>query len=197
MESLLAMLGYVVVSTMTPGPNNFMVLASGANWGLSRSLPHIVGIAVGFPVMIMAVGFGLEFVFERYPLIELTLRYVAFAYLLWIAWKIVRSSGGAHGAARVAQPLTVLQAAAFQWVNPKAWALVLGGVAIFAGSFDSRLLSVVLLAILFGLVCLPNGVIWALFGGAIGRFLSDERKRRIFNVAMALLLVASVAPMLF
>jgi threonine/homoserine/homoserine lactone efflux protein len=197
MESLLAMLGYVVVSTMTPGPNNFMVLASGANWGLTRSLPHICGIAVGFPVMIMAVGFGLELVFERYPLIELALRYVAFAYLLWIAWKIVRSSGGAHGEGRVAQPLTVLQAAAFQWVNPKAWALVLGGVAIFAGSFDSRLVSVILLAILFGLVCLPNGVIWALFGGAIGRFLSNERKRRIFNVVMAVLLVASVAPMLF
>src|SRR3990172_350186 len=122
-ETLLPLIGFVVVSTATPGPNNLMVLASGANWGLARTIPHIVGITIGFPVMIVAVGLGLGFVFEGYPIAHQILKYLAFAYLLWLAWRMA-GAGRPHAEGLGARPLTVLQAAAFQWVNPKAWVLV-------------------------------------------------------------------------
>jgi threonine/homoserine/homoserine lactone efflux protein len=196
METLLPLLGFVVAGTVTPGPNNLMVLISGANWGLRRTLPHIAGIAAGFPVMIVALGLGLGTVFEAVPQLHEILKYVAFAYMLWLAWRIAlaaRPEAGAGGA----RPLTFFQAAAFQWVNPKAWAIVFSGVALFTTEGGGKILEIGLIAALFGLVCLPNGVVWALFGSAISRLLADDLWRRRFNWAMAVLLVISVVPTLF
>lgn len=196
METLLPLIGYVVVSTVTPGPNNLMVLTSGANFGLSRTWPHIFGIALGFPVMIFALGFGLGFVFDAYPIIHQVLKYVAFAYLLWIAWKIALAGRPETGEAG-AQALTVLQAAAFQWVNPKAWALVFGAMALFTTTDGNKAVEVGVIAALFGAACVPNGVVWALFGRAIAGFLEDDRQRFWFNIVMAVLLVVSVLPTMF
>jgi threonine/homoserine/homoserine lactone efflux protein len=196
METLLPLLGFVVASTVTPGPNNLMVLASGANWGLARTLPHIFGIAAGFPVMIVAIGFGIGAVIEAAPWVETVLKYVAFAYLLWLAWKVARA-GRPEAGPGDAKPLTVLQAAAFQWVNPKAWAIMLSGIALFIPANGNRVLQIGFFALLFGLACLPNGVMWALFGRAIAGFLQDDTRRHWFNITMAILLVASALPALW
>jgi threonine/homoserine/homoserine lactone efflux protein len=196
METLLPLLGFVVVSTVTPGPNNLMVLVSGANWGLVRTLPHIAGIAFGFPVMIVAVGLGLGRAFESFPQLHEILKYVAFAYLLWLAWRIANASKPEAEGGR-GRPLNFFEAAAFQWVNPKAWAIVFSGIALFTTGGSAQVFQTGLIAVLFGLVCLPNGVVWTLFGSAISGLLADDTWRRRFNIAMAILLVASVVPTLF
>jgi threonine/homoserine/homoserine lactone efflux protein len=196
METLLPLLGFVVVSTVTPGPNNLMVLVSGANWGLVRTLPHIAGIAFGFPVMIVAVGLGLGRAFESFRQLHDVLKYIAFAYLLWLAWRIANASKPEAEGGR-GRPLNFFEAAAFQWVNPKAWAIVFSGIALFTTGGSAQVFQTGLIAVLFGLVCLPNGVVWTLFGSAISGLLADDTWRRRFNIAMAILLVASVVPTLF
>jgi threonine/homoserine/homoserine lactone efflux protein len=195
MEALLPLLGFVVALTATPGPNNLMVLISGANWGLARTLPHIAGIALGFPLMIVVAGLGLGAVFRTYPLIHQILKYVAFAYLLFLAWRISRAGRPDTTTVR-ARPLNLFEAMAFQWVNPKAWAIIFGATTLFTTAGGDAVVEIGTVAILFGLVCLPNGVVWCLFGTAIARFLSDDGHRRVFNVTMAVLLVASAVPTL-
>jgi threonine/homoserine/homoserine lactone efflux protein len=195
-ETLLPLLGFVLVSTITPGPNNLMVLTSGANFGLARTWPHIFGIALGFPVLIVAIGFGLGFLFDAYPALHVVLKYVAFAYTLWLAWQIA-NAGRPEAGGRAGQPLTFLQAAAFQWVNPKAWAIIFGAMALFTTEGGNKVIEVGLFAVLFGAICVPNGVAWALFGHAIAGFLQDDRQRFWFNIVMAVLLVVSVLPTMF
>jgi threonine/homoserine/homoserine lactone efflux protein len=197
METFLPLLGFVVVSTVTPGPNNMMCLMSGANFGLRRTVPHISGIAAGFPVMIVASGFGLVWVFDTWPVLHEILKYVAFAYLLWLAWRIAIAGRPEAKEGAGARPLTFLEAAAFQWVNPKAWAIVFGGMALYTTAGGNKVLEIGLFAVLFGLVCLPNGVVWTLFGRAIAGFLENDTQRRWFNIAMAALLVVSVLPTMF
>lgn len=197
METLLPLLGFVVVQTATPGPNNLMVLASGANYGLQRTLPHILGIAAGFPTMIVAIGLGVGWVFDAWPILHDVLKYAAFAYLLWLAWRIANAGRPKTESGAGSRPLTFWEAAAFQWVNPKAWAILFAAMALYTTAAGNKVLEIGLIAVLFGLVCLPNGVVWTLFGGAIARFLEDETQRRWFNIAMAVLLVASVVPTLF
>ncbi|MCB1488210.1 MAG: LysE family translocator [Bauldia sp.] len=195
-ETLLPLFGFVVAFTATPGPNNLMVLVSGANWGLARTMPHVFGIALGFPLMIVAMGLGLGGIFDAYPTLHEILKYLAFAYLLFLAWRI--SQAGRPDTTTVrSRPLNLIEAMAFQWVNPKAWALVLGATTLFTTPGGDPLTELGIVAAMFGLVCLPNGVVWCLFGTAIARFLSDNRRRRIFNVTMAVLLIASVIPALF
>ncbi len=195
METTLPLIAFVVASTTTPGPNNLMVLASGANWGLARTLPHILGITLGFPVMILAVGLGISALFEAAPWLHAVLQFVAFAYLCWLAWRI--ATAGRPGAETgIRRPLNLWQAAAFQWVNPKAWTLVLSGMAVFVDPAANRLPQILGIAALFAIVVLPNCIAWAVFGRGIARFLADDRRRRWFNAAMAVLLVASALPAL-
>jgi threonine/homoserine/homoserine lactone efflux protein len=197
METLLPFLGFALVATTTPGPNNLMLLTSGANFGVARTIPHIIGIAIGFPVLVLVVGLGVGVLFETYPVVHTVLKYVAFVYLLWLAWQIARSERPDAKAAN-ARPMTFLQAAAFQWVNPKAWAMILGAMALFIGNDGgSHVLQITVMAVIFGALCLPNGFVWALFGRAIAGFLADDRQRFWFNIAMAALLVASAVPSLF
>ncbi len=195
-DILLPLLGFVIVSTTTPGPNNLMVLISGANWGLRPTLPHIFGIATGFPVMIIAVGLGLGLAFTAFPELHEILKWVAFAYLCWLAWKIAMA-GRPEAEGRSGRPMRFLEAAAFQWVNPKAWAIVLAGVALYTTETGNKALEITVIAVLFGLACIPNGIIWALFGSAISRLLDDDSWRRRFNIGMAVLLVISTIPTLF
>jgi threonine/homoserine/homoserine lactone efflux protein len=173
-----------------------MVLQSGANFGLARTLPHILGIAAGFPVMIIAIGLGLSYVFEAYPVVHTILKWVSFVYLLWLAWQIA-SAGRPKATAADGHPVTFLQAAAFQWVNPKAWAMGIGALALFTTDGGNKVVEVGIIALLFGVVCLPNGIAWTLFGRAIAGFLQNDRNRLWFNIGMAVLLIVSVIPTLF
>jgi threonine/homoserine/homoserine lactone efflux protein len=193
---LLPLLGFAFVATCSPGPNNLMVLSSGANFGLRPTWPHILGIAIGFPVLVVAVGLGLGVVFDAFPALHTILKWVAFAYLIWLAWQILRA-GRPEEKKFGGRPLTFLQAAAFQWVNPKAWAMIFGAMALFTTQTGNKALQVGFIALLFGALCVPNGVVWAIFGRAISGFLQDDRQRRWFNAAMAVLLVVSVLPTMF
>jgi threonine/homoserine/homoserine lactone efflux protein len=197
MERFLSMLLFVTVTTATPGPNNLMVLASGANFGLRRTVPHIVGIALGFGLMVLAVGVGLGTLFDRFPELHSVLKWIAFAYLLWLAWRMANARAPVEGKVAGARPLSFLGAAAFQWVNPKAWVMAVSTAPLFTTADGNHVVEISQVAGLFALVTLPSCALWCLFGTWIARLLNEDRHQRWFNIAMAVLLVVSVAPVLF
>ena len=185
---------FMLVALITPGPNNTMLLSSGVTFGLKKSAPHIWGINIGFSLMAFLVCLGLGAVFMASPLLHNVLRVVCAAYLFWLAWKIA-NSGGADEAGAAARPQTFLQAALFQWVNPKAW---MAAVAAAAYSVQGKpVLSAAIIAGIALVVGFPSSLTWVTFGTALRRFLKSPRALRAFNIAMALLLVASTLPLLF
>lgn len=193
-EILTALVAFAFVTSVTPGPNNLMLLASGANFGVRRTLPHMLGVAVGFTVMVLLVGVGLVGLFEAIPMSYTVVKVASVAYLVYLAWKIATASGlGEKSAA--GKPITFLQAAAFQWVNPKAWSMALTAVTVYAGSRSFE--AVGLVALVFGIINLPSIGAWAMVGGQLKRFLTEPGRLRAFNIVMALLLVASLYPVLF
>ena len=186
---------FAVVSLITPGPNNTMVLSSGVNFGLRRTLPHLLGITIGFGAMQMLVGLGLHSVLGRYPVVLQSLRYAGGAYLLWLAWKLATSHTAPSVTAGKARPLGFWGAAAFQWVNPKAWVMCMTAMSTYLPP-DASVSQVLLLGGLFVLLGLPCVGSWAAFGSSMRRYLQDPLKLRIFNSTMALALVISLYPML-
>ncbi len=192
LDLLLPLASFCLVSSITPGPNNMMLLSSGATFGLRRTVPHIVGISAGCALMVLILGWALAGVVGRAPGLFTALHIVSTIYLLWLAWRIATSTGP-HGAGARAQPFGALNAAAFQWVNPKAWAMVLGAVTSFARPAhllgDVPMIALVLMGI--GLPCIA---LWAGSGQVLSRFLSDPRALRVFNIGMAALLIASIWP---
>lgn len=195
LDWLLAVTLYGFATSGTPGPNNIMLMASGVNFGLRRSLPHIMGITCGFMFMLALTGLGLGALFTALPPLETLLRLGATAYLLWLAWKIAGSGApGGAGRTRAAQPLSFLQAAAFQWINPKAWMICMSVVPIYAPGQEWQRLSV--LVLMTGLTCLPSSLLWAAAGTGLSHWLQEPKRLRIFNWLMAGLLVASLVPML-
>ena len=191
---LLAFAGFAFVSSVTPGPNNTMLLASGVNYGFRRTMPHIAGVSLGCVAMLALVGLGLGEVFTAVPQLYVVLRYAGAAYLLWLAWKIA-NAGLMTGGKASGRPMTFWQAAAFQWVNPKAWILVVGAVSTYAPR-DRFGQNVAVLALLLGLVNAPTICLWAGFGTAVRPWLTHPGRARTFNVTMALLLVFSLLPLL-
>lgn len=193
-DLLAALTLYAFVSSITPGPNNLMLLASGVNYGFRRTLPHMLGIGSGFTVMTALVGFGLAGVFIAWPPARQALTVVSVGYLLWLAWKIANAAPPEANPAARGKPLTFLQAAAFQWVNPKAWSMALTAATLYAPDADWP--SVLRVAAVFGAVNLPCVSVWAAVGSALGNWLHDPRRLRAFNIAMAVLLLASLWPVL-
>ena len=189
----IALLGFAFVTSVTPGPNNMMLLASGVNFGFRRTLPHMLGISAGHPLMVFLVGLGLAGLFKAWPPALTVLKIRSVAYMLWLAWKIAHASAPGQGRQRP-QPFTFLQAAAFQWVNPKAWSMALTAATLYAPDADWP--SVLRVAAVFGAVNLPCVSVWAAVGSALGNWLHDPRRLRAFNIAMAVLLLASLWPVL-
>jgi threonine/homoserine/homoserine lactone efflux protein len=188
--ALPAAMTFALAMSITPGPNNTMLLASGVNFGFRRTLPHMIGITFGCMVMMIAIGLGLGQLFERVPTLYTALEAASVAYLLYLAWKIASSRSLSIGNSD-RRPTTFLQAAAFQWVNPKAWMMAVTGVTAFRLS-DDLLTNSVLLALAFATVNLPSISLWAAFGVAMRRLLSMTIVLRAFNWTMAALLVASI-----
>lgn len=186
---------FAFVATITPGPNNIMVTASGVNHGYRATLPHMLGISIGFPVMVLAVGLGLGGLFRAFPALHDVLKWAGVAYLLWLAWRIATTRKQGEASSR--PPLTFLQAAAFQWVNPKAWMMATGAVAAYTSGDESVFAEVLLITALFALVAFPCVSAWTLLGSGLGRFLASGRRLQIFNIAMATLLVLSILPVAF
>ncbi|WP_395445771.1 LysE family translocator [Caulobacter sp. UC70_42] len=191
-ELLLAYVLFCFATAGTPGPNNMMLLASGANFGFRRTVLHILGISCGLGFMVLCMGLGLGGVFRAYPLLHEVLRWVGAGYMLWLAWKIGTAS--AISDKELAKPMTFLQAAAFQWVNPKAWAMALGAVTTYAPEGSGWTL-VPLLAGTFMLIGAPCSAAWAGFGQGLRPFLNKPAVLRTFNIVMAALLVASLYPL--
>jgi len=188
-----AIVAFAFVSSITPGPNNMMLMASGANFGVRASLPHMAGVSLGFGVMVLIVGWGLAGIISALPWLYGVLRWLGAAYLLYLAFKIATAHGVGSKAVG-SKPMTFLQAAAFQWVNPKAWAIALGAVTTYAAK-DRLILDVALITLLITVVTVPCVSIWAVFGVGVKRFLNRPGSMRAFNIGMALLLVASLYPL--
>ncbi|MGU3575697.1 LysE family translocator [Brucellaceae bacterium C25G] len=186
---------FAFVTSITPGPNNLMLLASGVNFGFRRTLPHMLGIGVGFFSLLLGVGLGLGALLEMVPMLYLALKFAGGLYMLYLAYKIATASSVGESKKTDGKPMTFLQAAAFQWVNPKAWVMAVTGIATYV-SHENYWLSLVMVSSVFALVNLPSVSAWAGFGTLLRNWLSDPVRLKFFNIVMALLLVASLWPML-
>lgn len=191
-DLLLGLLLFAFVSSITPGPNNLMLMASGANFGFRRTIWHMLGIGIGFSVMIILVGLGLAQIFDAYPVLHTVLKVVSVLYLLWLAWKVANSAPPEGKVSNEAKPLTFMQAALFQWVNPKAWTMALTAISVYTP--DQSIRSVVTVGLAFGLVNIPCVSSWTVMGQQMARFLTSAARLRAFNWTMAALLVLSLYP---
>lgn len=198
-DTLLALCVFAFVTSVSPGPSNLMLLASGTNFGFARTVPQLLGITLGFAALLVGVGLGLGTLLAAAPMLERGLKLAGALYLLHLAWRIAksRSLGGSpprDGAAPAPRPLTLLESAAFQWVNPKAWAVAATAMAVYAGG-ETPLMSVGWVALAFAAVNLPSVALWVGFGIGLRGLLSDPVRLKWFNIAMGTLLAAALWPM--
>jgi threonine/homoserine/homoserine lactone efflux protein len=191
-QTILALAAYGAAGSFTPGPNNLMLMTSGTNFGIRRSLRHLAGVCIGFTLMVLVIGVGLAGLFEAWPPALKILTAVSVAYTLWLAWKIANAGRpsqdpdeGTRG-----RPLGFRQAAAFQWVNPKAWTMGLSTITLFAP--DQELRSVLIITGVYGLLTIGSTWTWLVMGLSIRRWLSSDARLKAFNYTMALLLVLSI-----
>jgi threonine/homoserine/homoserine lactone efflux protein len=194
LELITAFAGYCFVSSITPGPNNLMLMASGANFGFLRTIPHMLGVGLGFVLMVVLVGIGLAQIFDLYPITHTILKIGSVGYLLYLAWKIANAAP-VNAKDSSGSPMTFLQAAAFQWVNPKAWTMAVTAVTVYAP--DTNLATLLLVATIFGAVNLPAVSSWTLLGQQMARTLTNPTRLWLFNWTMAALLIASLYPVLW
>ena len=193
-DVFIALLGFSFVSSVTPGPNNIMLLTSGVNFGFRRTIPHMCGIGFGFWLLLMAIGFGLKSVFETVPVTQLILKVLGGLYLIYLAYRIA-TAGPVETQETGARPMTFIEASLFQWVNPKAWVMAITAMTVYTGQPDFYT-SVWLVGLAFVCTNFPSVSIWCLFGVALRSWLQDPLKLRIFNVTMAVFLILSLWPML-
>ncbi|MBB3607510.1 LysE family translocator [Rhizobium sp. BK602] len=194
LDTFLALLLFAFTTSITPGPNNMMLFASGVNFGFRRTIPHMLGIGVGFLSLLLGVGLGLGALLHTVPLLYTVLKFAGGAYLVWIAWKIATSRSISERESG-AQPMSFMSAAVFQWVNPKAWVMAVTAMATYTNP-QLYLISVLLVGFAFAAVNVPSVSTWAGFGSALRDWLSDPVRLKWFNITMAVLLVLSLWPML-
>lgn len=192
--TLLGFIAFAAVSGFTPGPNNVMLTASGANFGFKRSIPHIAGITIGFSILVLAGGFGLAGLFTALPGLYNVMKVLSILFLLYLAWKI--GTAGRAESAKRDTPLSLWQAAAFQLINPKAVTVIISAVSAYTTNTSDLMEQVLVLFIVFFVVTVGSTTTWCLFGTAIGKLFLNEKSLRIFNICMASLLVLSLAPIL-
>lgn len=191
-DLILALAGFAIATTFSPGPNNVMLMASGANFGLRRSVPHMAGIGLGVMSLVAAAGAGLGRLFDLWDWLRPVLAVAAGLYLLYLAWRIATAAPKLKGTEPAGRPLTLLQAAAFQWVNPKAWAMAVSATTLYLPDRGMGTLAVGVLV--FGLVSVPSTLLWTAFGRQVGRWLTSPARLRGFNRVMAGLIVLSLVP---
>ena len=189
-EAFLSLIVLAFATLFTPGPNNIMLASSGATFGFRRTLPHMLGIIIGFPAMILGVGFFLGQVFENSAILRDVIRWLGAALMLWIAWKIA-TAGGISSANGRARPMKLHEAAAFQWVNPKAWAMIIAVTSQFVTGDNGRVV-IPLIALVFATIGLTSTTLWAGFGTAMTRWLKTPGRLTLFNRSMAALIAASI-----
>ncbi|MEH6580934.1 MAG: LysE family translocator [Halioglobus sp.] len=195
LEILTALAAFALVSSITPGPNNIMLMSSGVNFGFRRTVPHLLGVALGFTLMVVLVGIGIMQVFDWFPESYTVLKVVSVLYLLYLAKKIATSAIPAANTAPRGGPVTFMQAVLFQWVNPKAWTMAVTAISVYAPS--TSFAAVALVAVIFGAINLPSVSLWTLLGQPVRSLLTSTTRLRAFNGSMALLLIASLYPVLW
>lgn len=193
-DLLTALVAFSFVSSITPGPNNLMLMSSGANFGFKRTIPHMLGVGLGFAFMVFLVGIGLMQLFDAYPLSYEILKIFSIGYLLYLAFKIATAAPPQDKIENNATPMTFIQAASFQWVNPKAWTMALTAISVYSPSRSFE--SIVLVAVIFGVINIPSVSFWAILGQQLRRMLTSNLRLRAFNLAMAALLLLSLYPIL-
>jgi threonine/homoserine/homoserine lactone efflux protein len=193
---ILASIPFMTSMGITPGPNNILVASSGVNFGFRATIPHVLGITIGYPLMLFIVGIGLAKIFIAVPLVHTILKYISIVYLLYLAYLIMRASAMGE-ARRQSKPLSFLQAAAFQWVNGKAWVIALGAVTTYTVVDQTLPLQIVALTAISVFITLGSVSCWTFFGAFMRQYLRTEVRRRWFNYSMAALLVLSILPVLW
>jgi threonine/homoserine/homoserine lactone efflux protein len=194
LELFLAQVMFASVMAFTPGPNNVLLAASGVNFGFMRTMPHIWGVTVGFDVLLIAGAVGVGFLFHAFPALHTVIKIAGAIYMLYLAWKVATAHQGGAEDEAPAKPFTFMQAAAFQWINPKALIAVIGGIALYVRPGHEWIDFPVMLAVMT-VATIGAVSLWTGFGVALRRFLRDPKRARIFNISMALLLVVSIVPM--
>lgn len=184
------------VTSITPGPNNIMLLASGINFGLKRTMPHAIGVSLGFFVMLLAVGIGIGALIKSSPIVYNILKYLGALYLLWLAWKTAISHSVEQNSNKQGSPLTLLEAALFQWINPKSWMMAISGITLYT-SPQYPYISMLLVSIIFTLINFPCVAIWATFGHSLRERLKNPKILKLFNFIMGGLLALSAISVLF
>ncbi|MFT4862582.1 MAG: threonine/homoserine/homoserine lactone efflux protein [Pseudohongiellaceae bacterium] len=195
LDLLIALTLFALVSSITPGPNNLMLMTSGVNFGFKRTIPHMLGVALGFTLMVGLVGIGLAQIFDIYPISYDILKVCSVAYLLFLAYKIANAAAPHSRGNASGKPFTFIQAALFQWVNPKGWTMALTASAVYSPTHT--ITASALVALVFGLVNLPCISMWTLLGTQVKALLINKRRLTAFNYTMAFLLVLSLFPVIF
>jgi threonine/homoserine/homoserine lactone efflux protein len=193
MEIVFSILAFCLVTSITPGPNNIMLMTSGLNHGVHKSLPHLFGILIGFPVMVACIGLGLGAIFHKFPIVHQLIKVFGFVYLLFLAWKIANAGNPSAGKG-LKEPLTFIQAVVFQWLNPKAWVIAVGAIATYTtvGNVGSQLIIILVGFLTVGSLSMT---LWLLLGTGLQKILSSRWQLQCFNICMAILLTLSVVSM--
>lgn len=187
---------FCFVATATPGPNNVMLMTSGLNFGVKSTLPHWLGVCVGFPIMALAVALGFSVLFERFPVVQRVIEVLGVSYLLYLAWRIATTKPKVDEKTN-RKPLTFMEAVVFQWVNPKAWVMATSAIATFTLFEHNPYLNACIVALVFLIVEFPATGIWVFGGAWLRKLIQKPAFIRAFNVAMGLLLMISVTPVLY
>ncbi|MBV2128404.1 LysE family translocator [Arsukibacterium indicum] len=195
MDLFLAVLFFAFSTTITPGPNNVMIMSSGVNYGFRQSVPHWLGICFGFPLMVLLVGLGFGVVFDRYPHLHQLIKILGTLYLIWLAWRIASARPETIATGK-SKPFSFLQAALFQWVNGKAWVMASGAVAAFTSVTGVYWYQVMMITLAFLLVAFPCVGVWLVFGAGLKKVLTKPLFQRIFNIFMGFILLLSVIPVI-
>jgi threonine/homoserine/homoserine lactone efflux protein len=193
-EIFMALAIFAFASSISPGPNNLMLMSSGANFGFRKTLPHLIGVGLGFVLMLVLVGIGIMQVFDLYPASYFILKWCSVIYLVYLSYKVATAAQPEDKNSNNVKPFSFIQAVLFQWVNPKGWTMALTAIGIYAPERDIN--SVMLVGIVFGLVMVPSISVWVVLGQKLHKILSSVKRLRIFNGVMATLLLASLYPVL-
>lgn len=189
-ETLTALFTFALVSSITPGPNNIMLMSSGTNFGFKKSIPHMLGVSLGFAMMVILVGVGLMELFILFPMVKEALKIVSIGYLVYLSYRIATSTSVSQETNTKTTPLSFIQAALFQWVNPKAWTMALSSITLYAPS--NTIENVLKVSLVYALVNIPSVSTWVVLGKQIRKALDSPKSLKIFNITMASLLLSSL-----
>jgi len=195
---LISITTFTLSTVLTPGPNNIMLLSSGLTFGYKKTIPHILGVMLGFPFMVILVGLGMDAIFTKFPLLFGILKVIGIIYLCWMAYKIA-TNGNSYDTNDISEskPFTFLQSAAFQWVNPKAWIMAITAISVFVTSESNSLMQVFIIALIYMLSGIISTNSWALGGVLLHKLIKNQKLIKVFNIIMAILLISSIIPFMF